>query len=117
MNSATADVVSAPLDSPAESAHFPDPAALRAAVTGPKMHDDTVRFDDPLQFDRCLLGWAQSFTFFTPRAHSRSIDIRVPSRTGLCTLDRLENIICSKRVLYSFVCEARGLQRRIIRIR
>ena len=51
------DIVSAPLDGPGESAHFPDAAALRAAVMGSKVHDDTMRFDDPLQFVRNLLGY------------------------------------------------------------
>lgn len=35
------DVDSAPLDGPSASAHFPDAAALRAAVMCFKMHDDT----------------------------------------------------------------------------
>ena len=52
------DVGSAPLDGPSVSAHFPDAAALRAAVMGSKVHDDTMRFDDPLQFVRNLLGYA-----------------------------------------------------------
>ena len=52
------NVVSTPLDSPGESAQFPDAPALRAAVTGSKMHDHTVGFDDPLQFVRYLLGYA-----------------------------------------------------------
>jgi hypothetical protein len=52
------DVVSAALDSPGDSTNFPDTAALHAAVTGSKMHDHTVRFDDPLQFIRYLLGYA-----------------------------------------------------------
>ena len=52
------DVGSAPLDGPGASAHFPDAAALRTAVMGSKVHDDTMRFDDPLQFVRSLLGYA-----------------------------------------------------------
>jgi len=37
------DVGSAPLDGPGASAHFPDAAALRTAVMGSKVHDDTMR--------------------------------------------------------------------------
>jgi hypothetical protein len=37
------DVGSAPLDGPGASAHFPDVAALRTAVMGSKVHDDTMR--------------------------------------------------------------------------
>jgi hypothetical protein len=52
------DIDPTALDSPRDSAHFPDAAALRAAVTSSKMHDHSVRFDDPLQFIRYLLGYA-----------------------------------------------------------
>src|SRR5262245_45007648 len=46
------DVGSAPLDGPRASAHFPDAAALRAAVMASKVHDDTMRFDD--KFLSCM---------------------------------------------------------------
>src|SRR5215831_459570 len=46
------DVGSAPLDGPNASAHFPDAAALRAAVMASKVHDDTMRFDD--KFLSCM---------------------------------------------------------------
>lgn len=48
----------APLDRPGEGAHFPDTATLRAAVMGSRVHDDTVRFDDPVRFVGNLLGCA-----------------------------------------------------------
>jgi len=51
------DTTPSPLDGPGASAHFPDAAALRAAVMGSKVYDDTMRFDDTLQFVRDQLGY------------------------------------------------------------
>jgi len=97
------NVVSAPLDSPGESARFPDAAALRAAVTGPKMHDDTVRFDDPLQFVRYLLGYALLYCKPTrifahnAREFRESNDLLMTQAPDIGLADKRQNMVLAQR--------------------
>ena len=97
------DVVSAPLDGLGQSAHFPDAAALRAAVTGPKMHDHTVRFDDPLQFVRYLLGYALLYgepaRIFAhdAREFRESNDLLMTQAPDIGLADKRQNMVLAQR--------------------
>ena len=97
------NVVSAPLDSPGQGAHFLDAAALCAAVTGPKMHDDTVRFDDPLQFVRYLLGYALLYCkparifAHNAREFRESNDLLMTQAPDIGLADKRQNMVLAQR--------------------
>ena len=97
------NVVSAPLDSPGQGAHFLDAAALCAAVTGPKMHDDTVRFDDPLQFVRYLLGYALLYCkparifAHNAREFRESNDLLMTQAPDIGLTDKRQNMVLAQR--------------------